>query len=29
MKLHGEIILSDTFDNALRKYLEMYHSTLE
>lgn len=28
MKLHGEIILSDTFDNALSMYYEMYQQTL-
>lgn len=29
MKLHGEIILSNTFDNALTKYLEMYNQILK
>ena len=28
MKLHGEIILADTFDEALLMYSDMYHETL-
>lgn len=28
MKLHGEIILADTFDEALAMYSDMYHETL-
>lgn len=28
MKLHGEIILADTFDDALLLYSDMYHETL-
>mgnify|MGYP001861442497 CR=1 FL=1 len=28
MKLHGEIILADTFDDALLMYSDMYQETL-
>ena len=29
MKLHGEIILADTFDEALSMYFDMYQETLQ
>lgn len=29
MKLHGEIILSDTFDDALAQYLKMYNEAMK